>query len=135
MVPAAASPCRWTTATKRLSRGHWNVEGLNPQRGALRKKRAKLKDNNVPADATLADPYHAAASGMNDLQPESMFSRNDLRPQISQTSALAVAMAEVFAKHDPAARKYVKPASALRDFLAEHDAELAKMFRESNILN
>ena len=106
--------------------------GLKSADGNASQDTAKLKDHNVPADATLADPHQAAASGMNDLQPETMFSRNDLRPQIGQASALAVAMAEVFAKLDPAARKYVKPASVLKDFLAEHDAALAKMFRESN---
>ncbi len=61
-----------------------------------------------------------------------MFTRNDLRPQIGQTSALAAAMAEVFTKLDPATRKYVKSASVLKDFFAEHDAELAEMFRGSN---
>jgi len=106
--------------------------GLKSADGNASQETSKLKDNNVPADATLADPHHAAASGMNDLQPETMFSRNDLRPQIGQTSALAAVMAEVFAKLDPAARKYVKPASVLKDFLADHDAELAEMFRRSN---
>ncbi|MCF7701683.1 hypothetical protein [Loktanella sp. M215] len=106
--------------------------GLKSAEGNASQETANSYDDNTPRDAAPAGSLHATTPGVNDIQPESMFSRNDLRPQIGQTSALAVAMAEVFAKLDPAARKYVKPASVLKDFLAEHDAELAKLFRESN---
>ncbi|SHF76544.1 hypothetical protein SAMN05444339_11227 [Loktanella atrilutea] len=106
--------------------------GFKSANGNASQETAKSYDDNKPRDAAPAGSLHAATPGVNDIQPESMFSRNDLRPQIGQASALAAAMAEVFAKLDPAARKYVKPASVLKDFLAEHDDELAKMFRESN---
>lgn len=107
--------------------------GFKSAKGSAPHGAAHSHDYNKPGDAAPAGSLHAAFPGVSDIQPESIFSHNDLRPQIGQTSALADGLAEVFAKLDSAARKYVKLASVLKDFLAEHDDDLAKIFRESNV--
>ena len=108
--------------------------GLKPAVEIASQETAKAQDDKTSRDTASTGSDPAASPGMSDVHAESMFTRNDLRPQIGQTSAMAAVMAEVFAKLDPATRKYVKPASVLKNFLAEHDAQLAEMFRGSNTL-
>ncbi len=111
------------------------------ERGGLQPSQPAAARATPTADAeasvTRVAPSHAAERASNERSagsPEEVFSRNDLRPQIGQTSALAAALTEVFANLDPVARKYVKPASVLKDFFAENDAELARLFRNANTL-
>lgn len=74
----------------------------------------------------------ATASDGTVADPTALFSRNDLRPQIAYGSELAQAVADAYVALDPVARRYVKPASMLKDFLVENDAALAKLYRKSS---
>lgn len=86
----------------------------------------------TPTDAKPTAPVQRKTGDAERPDPSELFTRNDLRPQVSPASELASAVAEVFASLDPAAQKYVKPASMLRHFLEQNDAALAKMFKESH---
>ena len=74
----------------------------------------------------------AVAKGQDMPDPAALFRRNDLRPQIAYDSDLARAVAEVFSDLDPAAQRFVKPSTMLKNFLTENDAALAKLFRQSS---
>lgn len=100
------------------------------QKGGLKSSYNETPPTRTDARSTAPAQRKTDDAGRPD--PLKLFTRNDLRPQVSPASELARAVAEVFASLDPVAQKYVKPASMLRHFLEENDATLAKMFKESH---
>lgn len=65
---------------------------------------------------------------------ESLFSTKDLRCYIPKDSKLAAALAEQVLGLDKVAQRLVVPATVLKEFIIENDAELATLFKKNNSL-
>lgn len=62
------------------------------------------------------------------------FDKKALRVSVAPSSELADAIRAKIQALSPDAQKFVKTATLLREFLNEHDAQLAKLFRENHDL-
>lgn len=58
----------------------------------------------------------------------------DLRPSVAPDSKLADALQSALDKLDDKTRNFVSPVTVLRQFLADNDELLAKLFKENNSL-
>ena len=76
--------------------------------------------NTEPTSARKTEPAAVAA----DLK--------QLRVTVAHSSDLALAIREKLLSLSPDAQKFASPAILLREFLREHDEELAEIFRKTN---
>jgi len=82
-----------------------------------------------PAEATR--PAAATPPKSVPKQPRSE-DKKALRVSVAPSSDLADAIGDKIETLSPDAQKYVSTATLLREFINEHDARLAQMFREKH---
>ena len=90
---------------------------------------AASKDESEAQHIAPAKPEPAKEKQADKIMPE-----KGIRPYVAPTAELAKAVQEAMNALSPDAQRFVQPAAILREFLQEHDAYLAKMFRDKHDL-
>ncbi|MFZ3584529.1 hypothetical protein ACOI1H_20555 [Loktanella sp. DJP18] len=77
-------------------------------------------------------PTPTAQTPARKPEPAAVAADKQLRVTVAQSSDLALAIHDKLLSLSPDAQKFASPAILLREFLREHDEELAKIFRMTN---
>ncbi|MCF7701680.1 hypothetical protein [Loktanella sp. M215] len=86
-----------------------------------------------PSDETMNfAPTPTAQTPARKPEPAAVAADKQLRVTVAQSSDLALAIHDKLLSLSPDAQKFASPAILLREFLREHDDELAEIFRKTN---
>lgn len=135
-VPGLSDRDRASIATTAKANGLGKAEAEEPPQPTPTPKEpsaVKPVESQPKADTSKAAPVDKPQPSVAKLQKQTgAQEQKQLRVSVAPSSDLAGALHEKIERLSPDAKKFVTTAALLREFVMEHDAELAQLFRKTH---